>query len=178
MFIAELDLSELGFAAAPTGRPGYSPATMLKLYLYGYLNQVQSSRWLEREAGRNIELMWLTGELGSRCSRVGSSDEGVRRSEPSTLSSGMMPPQKRVSTQPPPEAAIGARRSYVRFGEAAQPRSTATMGASLSSKIGRSSPPKRTPKPVRRARLIGILPLSESLRRLRSGQHGRRRCCG
>src|SRR5262245_54931493 len=64
VFIDELDLSALGFAdAAATGRPGYSPATMLKLYLYGYLNQVPSSRRLEREAGRNIELMWLTGKL-------------------------------------------------------------------------------------------------------------------
>jgi transposase len=64
VFIDELDLSELGFAAAaPTGRPGYSPSTMLKLYLYGYLNQVQSSRRLEREAGRNIELMWLARKL-------------------------------------------------------------------------------------------------------------------
>ena len=64
MFVDELDLGELGFAgAAATGRPGYHPATMLKLYIYGYLNQVQSSRRLEREAGRNIECMWLTGKL-------------------------------------------------------------------------------------------------------------------
>jgi transposase len=63
-FIGELDLSTLGFSGpAATGRPGYSPTTMLKLYLYGYLNQVQSSRRLEREAGRNIECMWLTGKL-------------------------------------------------------------------------------------------------------------------
>ena len=64
MFVDELDLSALGFgAAAATGRPGYHPATMLKLYVYGYLNQVQSSRRLEREAGRNVECMWLTGKL-------------------------------------------------------------------------------------------------------------------
>ncbi len=64
LFVDELDLSALGFeGAATTGRPGYDPATMLKLYVYGYLNQVQSSRRLEREAGRNIELMWLTGKL-------------------------------------------------------------------------------------------------------------------
>jgi transposase len=64
VFVDELDLSTLGFSdAAATGRPGYHPATMLKLYLYGYLNQVQSSRRLEREAGRNLELMWLTGRL-------------------------------------------------------------------------------------------------------------------
>lgn len=63
-FIDELDLQALGFAVgAATGRPGYHPATLLKLYLYGYLNQVQSSRKLEREAGRNVEVMWLTGKL-------------------------------------------------------------------------------------------------------------------
>ena len=63
-FVDELDLAALGFeSAAATGRPGYHPATMLKLYVYGYLNQVQSSRRLEREAGRNVELMWLTGKL-------------------------------------------------------------------------------------------------------------------
>src|ERR1700751_6093314 len=66
-FIEELDLAVLGFAGVvpeATGRPSYHPVTMLKIYLYGYLNQVQSSRRLEREAQRNIELMWLTGGLG------------------------------------------------------------------------------------------------------------------
>src|SRR5690349_14506860 len=64
VFIDELDLGTMGFAGpASTGRPGYHPATLLKLYLYGYLNQVQSSRRLEREAGRNVECMWLTGKL-------------------------------------------------------------------------------------------------------------------
>ena len=64
VFVDELDLAALGFAgAAATGRPGYHPAMLLKLYVYGYLNQVQSSRRLEREAGRNVELMWLTGKL-------------------------------------------------------------------------------------------------------------------
>jgi transposase len=65
-FIDELDMAELGFTRAvpaETGRPGYHPATLLKLYLYGYLNRIQSSRRLEREAGRNLELMWLTGRL-------------------------------------------------------------------------------------------------------------------
>jgi len=65
-FVDELDLAALGFGrvrAASTGRPGYHPGAMLKLYLYGYLNQVQSSRRLEREAGRNTELMWLLGKL-------------------------------------------------------------------------------------------------------------------
>jgi transposase len=66
VFVDELDLVALGFErvqAASTGRPGYHPGAMLKLYLYGYLNQVQSSRRLEREAGRNTELMWLLGKL-------------------------------------------------------------------------------------------------------------------
>src|SRR3984885_11850318 len=64
LFVDELDMAALGFAgAASTGRPGYHPAMLLKLYIYGYLNQVQSSRRLEREAGRNVELMWLTGKL-------------------------------------------------------------------------------------------------------------------
>ncbi len=64
-FIDALDLADLGFDITPeaTGRPGYHPATMLKIYLYGYLNQIQSSRRLERECGRNVEMMWLIGEL-------------------------------------------------------------------------------------------------------------------
>lgn len=64
-FIEMLDLASLGFAVEPeaTGRPGYHPGVMLRIYLYGYLNQVQSSRRLERECGRNLELIWLTGRL-------------------------------------------------------------------------------------------------------------------
>jgi transposase len=66
VFVDELDLAELGFdGVAPevTGRPAYHPSVLLKLYIYGYLNRVQSSRRLEREAGRNVEAMWLTGRL-------------------------------------------------------------------------------------------------------------------
>jgi transposase len=65
VFVDELDLAAIGFDLAPaaTGRPAYHPATLLKLYIYGYLNRVQSSRRLEREAQRNVELMWLTGSL-------------------------------------------------------------------------------------------------------------------
>jgi transposase len=64
-FVESLELSSLGFKTVPaiTGRPGYHPATLLKLYIYGYLNRIQSSRRLEREAGRNVELMWLLGRL-------------------------------------------------------------------------------------------------------------------
>jgi transposase len=65
VFVDELDLNALGFGVTPatTGRPAYHPATLLKLYIYGYLNRVQSSRRLERENQRNVELMWLTGKL-------------------------------------------------------------------------------------------------------------------
>jgi transposase len=65
-FIDARNLRDLGFAsaaAADTGRPGYHPAALLKLYVYGYLNRVHSSRRLEREAGRNLEVMWLLGRL-------------------------------------------------------------------------------------------------------------------
>jgi transposase len=65
-FVEELDLQALGFigtSPAATGRPAYHPAVLLKLYIYGYLNRIQSSRRLEREAQRNVELMWLTGRL-------------------------------------------------------------------------------------------------------------------
>jgi len=66
VFVDALDLVECGFertSPAHTGRPGYEPAVLLKLFIYGYLNRVPSSRRLEREAGRNVELMWLTGRL-------------------------------------------------------------------------------------------------------------------
>ena len=66
VFVEELDLADLGFGGVDpevTGRPLYHPAVLLKLYIYGYLNRVQSSRRLEREAGRNVEVMWLTGRL-------------------------------------------------------------------------------------------------------------------
>ena len=66
VFVGGLDLAELGFDGVDpeaTGRPSYHPSVLLKLYIYGYLNRVQSSRRLEREAGRNVEVMWLTGRL-------------------------------------------------------------------------------------------------------------------
>jgi transposase len=65
-FVEALDLAKLGFDGiepAATGRPAYHPSVLLKLYIYGYLNRVQSSRRLEREAGRNLELLWLLGRL-------------------------------------------------------------------------------------------------------------------
>src|SRR3954449_7062572 len=66
LFVDGLDLGEMAFEGvdpAATGRPAYHPSLLLKLYIYGYLNRVQSSRRLEREAGRNVEVMWLLGRL-------------------------------------------------------------------------------------------------------------------
>lgn len=66
VFVDELDLAKLGFGGvnpSATGRPAYHPAILLKIYIYGYLNRIQSSRRLEREAQRNVELMWLAGRL-------------------------------------------------------------------------------------------------------------------
>jgi len=66
IYVDELDLGVLGFGGVvpeATGRPSYHPSVLLKIYVYGYLNRIQSSRRLEREAQRNIELMWLTGRL-------------------------------------------------------------------------------------------------------------------
>ncbi len=67
VFVDELDLAELGFSGVDpetTGRPSYHPSVLLKLYIYGYLNRVQSSRQLEREAGRNVEVKRLTAGSG------------------------------------------------------------------------------------------------------------------
>jgi len=66
VFVDELDLGQQGFGGVEpcsTGRPAYHPSTLLKIYVYGYLNRIQSSRRLERECQRNVELMWLTGRL-------------------------------------------------------------------------------------------------------------------
>ena len=65
-FVDALEVRKLGFDGvepAATGRPSFHPSLLLKLYIYGYLNRVQSSRRLEREAGRNLELLWLLGRL-------------------------------------------------------------------------------------------------------------------
>jgi transposase len=77
-FVEQLDLRELGFAGIEpkaTGRPSYHPAILLKLYIYGYLNRIQSSRRLERESQRNIELMWLLGRLALTLKRLPTFDE-------------------------------------------------------------------------------------------------------
>ena len=65
-FVEELELESMGFdgvTPSTTGRPSYHPAVLLKIYIYGYLNRIQSSRRLERQCQRNVELMWLTGRL-------------------------------------------------------------------------------------------------------------------
>ena len=72
VFVDALDLAEMSFEGvepAATGRPSYHPSVLLKLYIYGYLNRVQSSRRLEREAGRNVEVMWLLGRLAPPITR-------------------------------------------------------------------------------------------------------------
>jgi transposase len=69
VFVEGLDLAKLGFDGVEplaTGRPAYHPATQLKIYIYGYLNRIQSSRRQERECQRNVELVWLTGRLERR----------------------------------------------------------------------------------------------------------------
>jgi transposase len=80
-FVDELDLVTLGFdGVVPevTGRPAYHPSSLLKLYLYGCLNRVQSSRWLEREAQRNVEVMWLTGRLAPDFKTIADFRKDVR----------------------------------------------------------------------------------------------------
>ena len=84
-FVEALDMGDLGFDGtepAVTGRPSYHPAVLLKIYIYGYLNRVQSSRRLERECQRNVELMWLTGRLAPDFKTIAdfrrSSGKGIR----------------------------------------------------------------------------------------------------
>jgi transposase len=84
-FVKELELASLGFEGtmpASTGRPSYHPAVLLKIYIYGYLNRVQSSRRLERECQRNVELMWLTSRLAPDFKTIAefrrSNGEGIR----------------------------------------------------------------------------------------------------
>ena len=101
VFVDELDLSELGFGGVTpeaTGRPSYHPSMLLKLYIYGYLNRVQSSRRLEHEAGRNVEVMWLVGRRFLKPLNAGSMSirrkcaSGARRSSIPSAPSGWEPP--------------------------------------------------------------------------------------
>jgi len=84
-FVEGLDLGGLGFERVDpkaTGRPAYHPSVLLKLYIYGYLNRVQSSRRLEREAGRNVKAMWLTGRLVPNHKTIADFRKGNGRAEP------------------------------------------------------------------------------------------------
>src|SRR5256712_3325143 len=85
VFVDELDLGALGFDGVipeATGRPAYHPGALLKIYVYGYINQIASSRRLERETHRNVELMWLTGRLAPDFKTIAnfrrSNGEGIR----------------------------------------------------------------------------------------------------
>jgi transposase len=80
-FVEKLDLDELGFKMAEPadlGRPGYNPALHLKLYIYGYLSRIQSSRRLERECQRNLEVMWLLGRLAPDHKTIADFRKGKR----------------------------------------------------------------------------------------------------
>ncbi len=101
VFVDELELFDLGFervAPKRTGRPSYHPAVLLKLYIYGYLNRVQSSRRLEREAGRNMEVMWLTGRLVPDHKTIADFGQGQWTRDPQGLQPvrGAMPPAEAV----------------------------------------------------------------------------------
>ncbi|MGH7534444.1 MAG: transposase, partial [Gemmatimonadales bacterium] len=83
-FVAQLELCALGFqraVPAETGRPGYDPGDLLRLYLYGYLHRIRSSRRLEQETHRNVELMWLMGRLTPDCKTIAD----FRRDHPAAL---------------------------------------------------------------------------------------------
>src|SRR6201998_3786243 len=92
----KLDLAKLGFGGVEpeaTGRPAYHPATLLKIYVYGYLNRVQSSRRLERECQRNIELVWLTGRLMPDFKTIAD----FRKDNGEAIRNAPSPPDRRAS---------------------------------------------------------------------------------
>ena len=89
VFVDELDLGVLGFAGVVpdvTGRPAYHPGLLLKIYVYGYINQIGSSRRLERETQRNVEMMWLTGRLAPDFKTIAELQKGQRSGNPGDLS--------------------------------------------------------------------------------------------
>jgi hypothetical protein len=91
-FVDGLDLAAAGFSREVTGRPGYAPGDLLKLYIYGYLNRVRSSRRLEREASRNIEVIWLLRSLKPDFKTIATSDATIaRRFAPCSASSCCCP---------------------------------------------------------------------------------------
>lgn len=116
-FVEELDLEGLGFARtapASTGRPAYHPGVLLKIYIYGYLNRVASSRRLERECQRNLELMRLTGRLAPDFKTIADFPPGKRGGDPQGVPSVRRP-------LPRPEAVHASssrhRRQQVQGGE-------------------------------------------------------------
>jgi len=115
VFVDELDLSSLGFdgiVPEATGRPGYHPSVLLKIYIYGYLNQVQSSRRLEREAQRNVEMMWLTGRLAPDFKTIADfrKDNGPAIRAPAGSSSCCAVSSISSPTRSSPSMAAGSRR--------------------------------------------------------------------
>ena len=107
VFVDALELRDLGFDGVDptsTGRPGYHPSAMLKLYIFGYLNRVQSSRRLEREAGRNLEVMWLTGRLVPDHKTIADfrKDNGpaIKKIQPPTADIGGLAPHVRLVPNP------------------------------------------------------------------------------
>jgi hypothetical protein len=133
LFVEELDLSDLGIeraAAARTGRPGYHPAVLLKLFIYGYLNRVPSSRRLEREAGRNIEVMWLTGRPAPDHKTI--ADSGATTALPSAR------PARSSSSSAAGSACCGAIASP--SGEPSSRRSTTATATSPRERSPTASP--------------------------------------
>jgi transposase len=119
-FVVVLDLAALGFDGVvpeETGRPSYHPATMLKIYDYGYLNQVQSSRGLERECRRNLELIWLTGRLAPDFKTIADFRRDKRPCHPPSLCA-----VRRALPQPKPSRrCVGRDRRAERRRQAASP---------------------------------------------------------
>lgn len=105
VFVDELNLAGLGFNGATpalTGRPSYHPGVMLKIYIYGYLNRVPSSRRLERECQRNVEMMWLTGRLAPDFKTIAD----FRRDNGAAIRFLQSERWKRVEMGPPSDALL------------------------------------------------------------------------
>jgi transposase len=117
VFVDEMDLMALGFEGMQpevTGRPGYHPASLLKIYIYGYLNRIQSSRRIERETQRNVELIWLTGRLMPDFKTIRRLSQGQWQGDPQRVS--------RVHRSMPGSEAVfrgdrGHRRQQVQSGQ-------------------------------------------------------------
>jgi len=107
VFVEHPDLEQLGFDAVKslaTGRPVYHPAVLLKLYIYDYLNRIQSSRRLERESQRNLELIWLMGRLIPDFKTIANfrknNGPAIRKVRPSLSASNVGMQKMQTSTRP------------------------------------------------------------------------------